>query len=131
MADYPAIFRSPPVPDVARALVARLRADLDGLSDSQALDLLADTVYTERRRFEEDGADDRELAVIDGAAKAIARGERAAVSEATLALVRDYAEEIHNPFSTRAYGLATRVLPGSCCAGLALRPKRANCGGCG
>lgn len=111
MADYPAIFRSPPVPDVARSLVARIRDELDQLSDSQAIDLLGDTVYTERRRFEEDGADEAELLSIEAAARAIARGERAGVTEATLALVRSYAEEIHNPFSTRAYGLATRLLP--------------------
>ena len=111
MADYPAIFRSPKVPDVARSLTARLRRDLDALDDASALDLLADTVYRERLRFEEDGADERELRDIDAGARAIAKGERRSVDEAILGLVRSYAEEIHNPFSTRAYGLATRVLP--------------------
>jgi len=108
---YPAIFQSPPIPDVSRALVGRLRIDLDGMSDALAVDLLADTVYRERLRFEEDGADETELGGIETAARAIASGDRAAVNEAILALVRSYAEEIHNPFSTRAYTLATRLLP--------------------
>ena len=111
MSEHPAIFKSPAVPDVARALVGRLRADLSGFSDAAALDLLADTVYQERLRFEEDGADEHELRDIDAGARAIARGDRHAVDDAILGLVRSYAEEIHNPFSTRAYGLATRVLP--------------------
>ncbi len=81
------------------------------MSDALALDLLADTVYTERLRFEEDGADEAELRGIEAAARAIASGSRAGVNEATLSLVRSYAREIHNPFSTRAYALATRVLP--------------------
>lgn len=105
------IFHSPSIPAVADALVARAERRFDGMSPAQLSELLADTVYKERLRFEEDPPPPEELAEIDAAARAVADGSRPALLAALRRLVRGYGEEIHNPFSTRAYKVATKVLP--------------------
>jgi len=109
--DYPAIFRSPSIPAVADALVGRWEKRLEDLPVSALADLVADTVYKERRRFEEEAGHTEEVADVDAAARAVAQGSRGALTTAVRRLVRAYGEEIHHPFSSRAYGLATRVLP--------------------
>lgn len=107
------IFRSPPTPEVAAALVRRLRARLDPASDAAVAELLADTVYQERVRLEQDRPAPGERERVDQAALALARGGRSAQEAALEGLTRGYAEEIHNRFSPRAYAIATRVMPGA------------------
>jgi glycerol-3-phosphate O-acyltransferase len=109
--DYPAIFHSPSIPAVADALVGRWDRRLKDQSLSKLAELLADTVYRERLRFEEERGHDEEVELIDHAARAIGSGGRGPLLEAIRALVRSYAHEIHHPFSERAYGVATRLLP--------------------
>lgn len=111
MGEYPSIFKSPSIPAVSKALVARWEARLDALELSALSDLVADTVYNERLRFEDEPGHEQEVSDVDAAAKAISQGTRSALASAVRRLVRSYAHEIHHPFSTRAYGLATRVLP--------------------
>ncbi|MCP4807895.1 MAG: hypothetical protein GY913_24800 [Proteobacteria bacterium] len=111
MGEYPSIFKSPSIPSVSKALVARWEKRLDALELDALADLVADTVYKERLRFEDEPGHDKEVSDIDAAAKAISQRSRSALCSAVRRLVRSYAHEIHHPFSTRAYGLATRVLP--------------------
>jgi glycerol-3-phosphate O-acyltransferase len=107
----PAIFRSPTIPAVADALVARTERRMEHLQPPQLIELLSDTVYKERLRFEDEAPSEQELAEIDAAARAIAQGSRNALVATTRRLVRGYAEEIHNPFSSRAFDVATKFLP--------------------
>ena len=111
MTDYPAIFRSPSIPAVADALVGRWEMRAEDMDVVALAELLADTVYLERLRFEEEVGHEEEVADIDAAARAVAQGSRGALTTSLRRLVRAYAEEIHHPFSSRAYGLVTRVLP--------------------
>lgn len=111
MSEYPAIFRSPSIPAVADALVGRWEKRADALDIGPLTELLADTVYKERLRFEEEPGDAEEVAEVDAAARAVAQGSRGALMTSLRTLVRAYGQEIHHPFSSRAYGLATRVLP--------------------
>ncbi|MCB9758770.1 MAG: 1-acyl-sn-glycerol-3-phosphate acyltransferase [Alphaproteobacteria bacterium] len=111
MSDTPAIFDAPPVPEVRGALVRRLGARLEPLSDARISEALADTVYTERLRFEDHAGSEEEEARVDRAARAIASGAREAMVAAAEDLVGSYAEEIHNRFSQRTYRAATKLLP--------------------
>jgi glycerol-3-phosphate O-acyltransferase len=108
-----ALARTPSVEEMSRRLAQRLRNRLESLPDKQILSLVEDTVYQERLRFEEFPSEEEERALVDRAARAALGGGRQAWLSACDALVRSYAAEIHNRFSERAYGLATRVLPGS------------------
>ena len=105
------MFQSPSIPAVADSLVARAERRFDRMSPAQLAELLSDTVYKERLRFEDSAPAPEELAEIDNAARAITDGSRPSLLAALRRLVRGYGEEIHNPFSTRAYKVATRVLP--------------------
>jgi len=87
------------------------------MSDEAVFDALSDTVYQERRRLHQlsgrlSEEDAHQMRVIERAARAIHR-DRAAMERAIDALVKGYAYEIHNRFSSRAYRLATRLVPGA------------------
>ena len=74
--DYPAIFHSPSIPQVADALVSRWERRLKDRSLSGLAELLADTVYTERLRFEAERVHDEEAALVGRAARARGPGGR-------------------------------------------------------
>lgn len=111
--DRPALFDSPSDAVIAAALVARSRARLRGASDAAIADLLADTVFHERKRLESDGGDPAYAAAIDTAAQTLRDMVRPEMDAALDTLVATYGAEIHNPFSPRMYRFATRVLPGA------------------
>lgn len=112
MAD-PALYHSPPPAEVADAIEARLRRRLPRLSDSALADLLADTVFHERKRLERDEALPEYADALELAVQAVRAQSRPAMESAAFAIVRAYAEEIHNPFSVRTYRFATRLMPGT------------------
>ncbi len=94
MTDYPAIFRSPSIPAVADALVGRWEMRAEDMDVVALAELLADTVYLERLRFEEEVGHEEEVADIDAAARAVAQGSRGALTTSLRRLVRAYAEEM-------------------------------------
>lgn len=108
-----ALFDSPSEDVIAPALVARARARLARASDAALADLVADTVFFERKRLERDHEDPAYVALVERAARTMRDLDRGELEGAVLALVDWYAREIHNPFSPRAYHVATRVLPGA------------------
>ncbi len=112
MAAEPALFRAPPASELSAALGARFRRRLATLSDGALVELVGDTVFHERKRLGNDGGSDRYRELIDAAARAVHQGERSALEAVGLALVEEYTLEIHNPFSTRTYRFATRLMPG-------------------
>ncbi len=113
MATEPALFRAPPASEIALALQARFRRRAATMAEGALTDLLADTVFHERRRVSQDGADPAYAAAVEAAALAVHAADRGALERAAVALVGLYALEIHNPFSPRAYRFATRILPGA------------------
>jgi glycerol-3-phosphate O-acyltransferase len=98
---------------IATALVARSQARLGPAPDALLADLLADTVFHERKRLESDGGDDAYVAAVEEAAHTLRDMRRPAMQASLDALVSAYAHEIHNAFSPRTYGFATRILPGA------------------
>ncbi len=97
---------------MSAALVRRLDERLRGTPDAVAADVLADTVFLERKRLEASRDEPPEYEqTLDAAARAIAVGSRAAVDASLRSLTDRYAREIHNPFSPQTYHVATRVLP--------------------
>ena len=107
------LSRTPDADAMSHNIVERMNARLSELPDAAVLRLLEDTVYQERIRFEEDTPDEQERRDIDEAARVALGTERALWESACRRLVKSYTHEIHNRFSTRAYGLGTRVLPGA------------------
>lgn len=98
---------------IAGALVTRARKRLANTTDAALTELLADTVFHERKRLDE-GRADSELAYasrVAEAAQSLRAMSRDEMQTALLHLVDSYAREIHNPFSPRAYTFATRVMP--------------------
>ncbi len=113
MPSRPALFDSPAVDVLARALVDRGRVRLRSLADAAIADLVADTVFHERKRLESDGGAPAYEAAIEQAAHSLRDLRRADMDAALAQVTASYAQEIHNPFSPRAYGFATRILPGT------------------
>lgn len=111
MPAVPAIFDPPSTADVTAALLARHEARLAQKVGPPLAELLADTVYQERLRFEEERPLPEEQRLVDLAARAVARGGEDALRAAASALIAAYADEIHNHFSVPTYRMATRVLP--------------------
>lgn len=109
----PALYHSPPASEVADAVEARLRRRVATIPDSALNDMLADSVFHERKRLERDDASPEYVQAIEDAAQALRSQSRPAMESAAYKMVRDYAEEIHNPFSVRTYRFATRLLPGT------------------
>ena len=109
----PALFDAPSADVVADALSARARRRLAPLTDAAIADLVADTVFLERKRLETDGADDAYVAIVERAARCLRPLGRDEMDRVRFALVDHYAREIHNPFSPRTYSFATRILPGA------------------
>lgn len=112
MPEAPALFHSPPVEDIEAALLRRLRHRMAPADAGALADLVADTVFFERKRVEHDGAAPEYLAVLEAGNAALRTLHRGAIELVLEDLVRSYAREIHNPFSPRAYHLATRAMPG-------------------
>ena len=106
------LTRTPDADAMAHKIVGRMNDRLQKMPDAQLLRLLEDTVYQERLRFEEDPPDELEQRDIDEAARVALSAERALWESSCRRLVKGYTHEIHNRFSSRAYGLGTRVLPG-------------------
>ncbi|MDP2312736.1 MAG: 1-acyl-sn-glycerol-3-phosphate acyltransferase [Pseudomonadota bacterium] len=110
--ERPALFDSPSDDVIAAALVVRARARLARLPDAAIADLLADTVFHERKRLEEERGDEAYAAAIELAANTLRDMRRTDMDLAIDALVATYGREIHNPFSPRTYKFATRIMPG-------------------
>ncbi len=109
----PPLFRAPPAAEIAAALERRVRRRVDAAPTPQLADLVADTLFHERKRLERDDATPHYADAIEAAAQAVRSLSRPALEQAVAALVRCYAYEIHNPFSVRTYRAATRILPGT------------------
>ncbi len=111
------LFDAPSSEVIAGALVTRARRRLSQLSDAAVADMLADTVFHERKRLDESrtlSAKDLDYAErIDAAALTLRALVRDQMETALLHIVDAYAREVHNPFSTRTYRFATRILPGA------------------
>lgn len=108
-----ALFDAPSAEVIAAALVMRARQRLTATSDAALAEVLADTVFHERKRLE-DGYGEHEAdyaARVETAAASLRVVNRDEMQTALLRLVDSYAREIHNPFSPRTYNFATRVLP--------------------
>lgn len=110
--ERPALFDSPSADVIAAALVRRARSRLDAVPDAAVADLLADTVFHERKRLLESGGDPAYLTAVEAAAHALRDMRRGEMDGAIEAIVATYAREIHNSFSPRTYKFATRVMPG-------------------
>lgn len=108
-----ALFDAPSDDAIAAALTARARARLARVSDAELTDLLSDTVFFERKRLESDREEGPYPELVERAARCLRPLGRAEMDTAVYALVDHYAREIHNPFSERTYGFATRILPGA------------------
>lgn len=110
-----ALFDAPSVEVIAGALVTRARRRLAATSDAALAELLADTVFHERKRLDESRSDsesDKQYATrVEAAAHSLRDMQRDQMQGALLHLVDSYAREIHNPFSPRTYSFATRVMP--------------------
>jgi glycerol-3-phosphate O-acyltransferase len=83
------------------------------LDDGALVELLEDTIFHEHHRFEASGGSDDEKRLIDRATKAVLDGHRHVMEASGEAIVRAYGLEIYRPFSSTAFKLATRVLPGA------------------
>jgi glycerol-3-phosphate O-acyltransferase len=96
---------------IDKALMGRIDALLDGMSDEGMHQYLADTVYLERQRFYSEGISEGEDAqLVESLAHGLHEGSselRAAAGE----LVRGYSHEIHNRFSERTFGAAMKLAP--------------------
>ena len=103
---------SPSQKRIDTALVHRIGQSLDEMKDDQLNLYLADTVYKERHRLqqEKDPFDDPEKEAIESLARSLLSGKKEMTSAAEH-LVRSYSHEIHNRFSERTFGAATKLLP--------------------
>lgn len=109
----PALFDAPSADVLAAALRDRSARRFGGAPDAALADLLADTVFQERKRLERDDAAPTYAALIERGAHALVQNRRDEVEAVLGALVDSYAREIHNPFSARTYRFATGILPGT------------------
>lgn len=102
----------PPREEIVKSLVSRSEARWRKLSDPALFSLLEDALFHERARLDKQGDEE---GVVSGCLDALARGlvsdDRAVVTDAGLALVRVWVEEIHGRFSPRAHRLATTIMP--------------------
>lgn len=108
-----AIYHFPPQTQISQSLQRRMRNRISSWSDDAIFGYLADTLYTERRRIEEDESGDTPpmyLRALQTSAQAIQKN-REAMCSALLELVHVYSAEIHNNFSERTYRIASKVLP--------------------
>ena len=107
------IYTLPSAEDMTQSLKERNARRIRSLSDGEVFSYLADTLYTERRRIEQDQSGDTPpiyLRSLQNATLAI-RKDRQAMVRALHNLVEVYCSEIHNNFSERTYRLASKVLP--------------------
>ncbi len=101
-------------PSISRALGSRMSARIQEMGDDQLHSYLAEAVYLERKRLStsKDDTTEDERTMVEAAARAAHEG-RKEMSEALKAMNKAYAHEIHNHFSSRTYGMATKLLPGA------------------
>lgn len=94
------------------ALVRRIEHSLSDMGEEKLSLYLADTVYKERHRLEQerDSIDEAERDAIESLARSLQNGS-AEMRAAAEGLVRNYSHEIHNRFSERTFGAATKLLP--------------------
>ncbi|MFN7146686.1 MAG: hypothetical protein ACK4YP_23125, partial [Myxococcota bacterium] len=85
--DRPALFDSPSDDAIATALVLRARRRLATLADAAVADLLADTVFHERKRLETDGGSPAYAAAVETAATTLRHMRRTDMDEALDTLV--------------------------------------------
>ena len=96
---------------IDKALMGRIDAKLEGLSEDEMHGYLADTVYLERQRFHSgDSADPDEMRRIEALAQGLHEGPEE-MRAAARRLVRSYSHEIHNRFSERTFGAAIKLAP--------------------
>ena len=117
------LFAAQPREQVVRDLVHRSRRRFSQLSDAALQATLEDALWNERKRLERKDPDPGARQHLDALARALVRGDRNAKAEAGLALVRDWADEIHGRFDPRIYRVATRVLPSALSGLLSGRPR--------
>ncbi len=109
----PALFTAPHPEAISAALRGRLARRLPTLTHAAVADLVADTVFHERKRLERDQAEGAYVDRIEAAAQSMRAMHRGTMEAALTDLVDSYAFEIHNRFSPRTYNFATRILPGT------------------
>jgi glycerol-3-phosphate O-acyltransferase len=109
---------------VIRDLVERSRKRLDALPEPALADLLEDTLYTERKRLHRSEGHPGEKDRLDELARALVRGTRDERTDAALAIVHGWGEEIHGRFDPRVYRASTRILPRALTGLLSARPAR-------
>lgn len=105
------IYNLPPTHQLSQALQRRTNQLLQSYTDDEVFMYLADTLYKERKRLEDDQTATMEYRkALQTASRAIHRN-RGAIISALMNLVNAYTHEIHNHFSPRTYKIAAKVLP--------------------
>ena len=109
------IYHLPPTQQIAHSMQRRCLRRLENATDDEIFSYLADTIFLERKRIEEDGAEEEPIRyrrALDNGAKATQQ-ERSAMVSSINRLVECYAYEVHNQFSSQTYQFASKVLPGA------------------
>jgi glycerol-3-phosphate O-acyltransferase len=106
------ILQLPETEQLSLILKRRLHTRLQSKSDESIFLYLADTIYTEQRRLQEN-AHDAHPKYLDAlhTATRCSRGTRSEMEHALNLIVNSYTHEIHNHFSSKTYRLASKVLP--------------------
>ncbi len=94
---------------ISNRLQKRLHQKLQSMSREETFSYLADTVYLERKRIQEEDGSEYEV-LLDSAARSL-KGSKESMHAALVNLTNAYVEEIHTHFSNRTYDLASKVLP--------------------
>jgi glycerol-3-phosphate O-acyltransferase len=101
---------------VRKAVAERVATRLGQMSDVEIESYLSDAIYLERLRFRQERPieprDHEEREQVEAAARAVHQG-RPEIEAAVGMLVKGYANEIHNRFSDRTYGIAAKLAPGA------------------
>jgi glycerol-3-phosphate O-acyltransferase len=109
---------------VVRELQARSRKRLQSLPEPQAVALLEDLLYQERKRLERAKPEPELEHHLDELAKALVRGSHEERLASGMGVIGLWADEIHGRFNPRVYRLATRALPRALTGLLSGRPDR-------
>jgi glycerol-3-phosphate O-acyltransferase len=126
MSDRPitGLFAPRPRGLVLQELTTRARRRLDALPDGALDAMLEDALFHERKRLERATPGEGELDRLDALTSALVRGDRHARTDAGLALVSAWADEIHGTFNRKAFDFAQRVFPPALAALLTANPER-------
>ena len=106
------ILQLPETEQLSLILKRRLHTRLQSKSDESIFLYLADTIYTEQRRLQENDHDvhPKYLDALHTATRC-SRGTRSEMEHALNLIVNSYTHEIHNHFTSKTYRLASKVLP--------------------